>query len=135
MGVDIAKTVGTLNVTGETINVNGTNFTIVGVLESMGTSEEGSKDELVIIPYSTGTRFMQNKTIRTVYIGASSSDAVDTAVESLENHFSKIAYSESGYSVLSQTSILESLSSVADTQAAMLGGIAASRCWWAASAS
>ncbi len=64
--------------------MNGTNFTIIGVLEEQGDDMMGSGDEVAFIPFATGQRLMDSIDITTVYFGAETSEDVDTAKASLE---------------------------------------------------
>ena len=57
VGVDVADELyGTRDVVGEKISLDGTSFTIIGVLEEQGDSTTGSEDEVAFIPYTTGQR-------------------------------------------------------------------------------
>ena len=125
IGQDIAiELFSSLNVVGKDMSVNGTKYEIVGVLEEQGDDETVSGDELVIIPFVTAQRVMQNTTISTVYASAQSSDTVSIAQASLERFMVQYTTEDNGYSINSQDSILESLEEVSATQTAMLGGIA-----------
>lgn len=125
IGQDVAvELYGSLDVTGKTLSINGTKYEIVGLLEAQGSDETTNVDEIVMIPFVTAQRIMQNTRISTIYCSASSSEMVDTAKASLENYILQYSSEDDGFSVNTQSSILESLSSVTATQTAMLGGIA-----------
>lgn len=125
IGRDIAiELYSSLDVVGQEISIGGTKYEIVGVLAEQGDDETVSGDELVIIPFVTAQRTMQNTTISTIYASASSADMVTLAQVSLESFLQQYTTDENGYSVNSQDSILESLKEVSATQTAMLGGIA-----------
>ena len=125
IGQDIAiELYSSLDVVGQEMSVNGTKYEIVGVLEEQGDDETVSGDELVIIPFVTAQRVMQNTTISTIYASAASAETVSIAQASLENFLKQYSTEDNGYSINSQDSILESLEEVSATQTAMLGGIA-----------
>jgi putative ABC transport system permease protein len=125
IGQDIATELySSLDVVGKTISINGTKFEIVGVLTEQGDNETTNGDEIVMIPFVTAQRIMQNTTISTIYASASSADTVTVAETSLDNYLKQFSTEDNGYSVSSQDSILESLEDVSATQTAMLGGIA-----------
>ncbi len=125
IGQDIAvELFSSLDVVGQEMSVNGTKYEIVGVLAEQGDDETVSGDELVIIPFVTAQRMMQNTTISTIYASAQSSDTVSIAQASLESFLKQYSTEDNGYSINSQDSILESLEEVSATQTAMLGGIA-----------
>ena len=77
-----------------------------------------------MIPFVTAQRQMQSTTISTIYASASSSEMVETATAAIENYLLQFSSEDNGFSVNTQSSVLESLSEVTSTQTAMLGGIA-----------
>lgn len=123
----------TTNVVGKTMYVNGIEFTIVGVLKSEGTSSSGSSDDRIILPLSTAERLLQSTQISTFYIEAENKDKVEEAMGYLQLFLSKkfkITDTSNNatrnyYRVMSQTSLLESMSSTTESMTAMLSGIAA----------
>lgn len=125
IGRDIAvELYSSLDVVGETISINGVNYEIIGLLAEQGDDETTSGDEIVMIPFVTAQRQIQNTTIFTIYASASSADTVEIAQASIENYLLQYSTEDYGFSVNSQDSILESLDEVTATQTAMLGGIA-----------
>lgn len=125
VGQDVAvELYGSLDVTGKTISINGTKYEIIGLLEAQGSDEETNEDEVVMIPFVTAQRMMQQTRISTVYASASSSDAVKMAQESIERYMLQYSTEENGFTVNTQNSMLESLDEVTAAQTAMLGGIA-----------
>jgi putative ABC transport system permease protein len=141
VGTDIADELfGTRNVVGETVKVDGYDFTIVGLLEEKGSTTSGSSDTQIIVPFTLAQRLYSETGIRTFYVSAASSADVSSAqavVESyLNNRFNITAESSSAassgsssgtsryYSVFNQTDMLDTLSNTTDTLTLMLGGIA-----------
>ncbi len=110
---------------GQEISLDGTRFTVVGVLASKGTTATANEDEVVLTPYSTMQRIMKDSKMKTVYVSASSSDMVETAQENLETYLFGLTQDENGYRIFSQSAILESLEESTSALTAMLGGIAA----------
>lgn len=110
---------------GQNISLNGTNFKIIGILESKGTSSSGSNDNRVIMPLSTAERFLKNTSVKTYYVGAKTEDDVTQASNEL-NMFLLQKYNEDStqFRVLSQSQLLETSSQTSNTMAMMLGGIA-----------
>lgn len=49
------------NPVGQTLQLNGVSFKIVGLLETIGTSATGSNDDKILIPISTAERFLQSR--------------------------------------------------------------------------
>lgn len=119
---------GSLHVVGESFTWKGYPFTVVGVLNEIGTSMIGSGDNLIIIPYTVGERLFQRKGISSVYVSALSADDVSIAQESLTSYMDRLmvgAYSSTKYNIYNQTTALETLNTATNTLTLMLGGIAA----------
>lgn len=122
------------NVVGNTIYVNGIEFTVVGVLKSEGTSSTGSNDDRIIVPLTTGQRLLKTASARTYYIEADSKDQVDTAMSYVQLFLDKkfdlpdnstSTTTNSYYRVMSQTSILNTATSTTQSMTTMLAGVAA----------
>jgi putative ABC transport system permease protein len=117
---------GNTNVVGKTMYVNGIEFTIVGVLESQGTSSMGSNDDKIILPLSTAQRLLKNSNIRTFYIEAEDKDKVNEAMSYLQLFLNKKYNNDSrSFRVMNQTTLLETASATTESMTAMLSGIAA----------
>lgn len=120
------------NVVGNTMYVNGIEFTIIGVLNSEGTSSSGSSDDRIIVPLSTGERLLKSASPKTFYIEAESKAKVDTATSYLTLFLNKkygitdsTTTTRSYYRIMSQTSLLSTATSTSESMTAMLAGIAA----------
>lgn len=110
---------------GEQIKINGTPFTVVGVLEEKADSEESSSDDAVVIPYSVATRMLRNGVVSTYMVQAASEDAIDMAKNSLEKYLlDKFSNDDNSYTIVDQRELLEALEETTATMTAMLGGIA-----------
>lgn len=136
IGSETAQTLfSTTNVVGKTMYVNGIEFTIVGLLQSEGTSATGSSDDRIIVPLTTGERLLKSANPKTFYIEAQSKEKVDTAMSYLQlflNKKYKLNGSTSGsnttrnyYRIMNQTSILDTANSTNKSLTTMLAGIAA----------
>lgn len=126
VGIDVASELyGTLDVVGEKITMNGTKFTIIGVLEEQGSDIMGSGDEVAIIPFATGQRIMGSTEIRSIYVGAETSEDVDTAMTSLDNYMlSKSNGDDTQYRLISMSSMLELFDETTAMLTLLLGAIA-----------
>lgn len=117
---------GGMDPVGETIKLNGKQFTIVGVYEESGDSTETSADNKVTIPYTTAQRFLKNKTISTFYLEAATEEVVERAVDETEAFMTKkLGDADSRFNVSSVSEILDTLNEMTGTMTAMLAGIAA----------
>lgn len=115
----------TTNVVGNTVHVNGIEFTVVGVLKSQGTSSAGSSDDRIIVPLSTGERLLKNTEVKTFYVEATSKDDVNKAMSYLQLFLNKkYDNNTKSFRVFSQTSLLDTANSTTSSLTAMLGGIA-----------
>jgi len=109
---------------GETIKINNEIFTIVGVLDIVSDGEEGSNDDMIIVPYTAGRTLFKTDRISSYTVWASSSDNVDMATTSLKfflyNHFRD----EDEYMVISIASMMDAISEITDMMALLTAGIA-----------
>ena len=114
------------NFLNQTISINGTNFTVVGILETKGSSAAGSSDNRIIIPLSTAQRLLKNTSIRTFYVKAQSTDMVDTAMATLNTFMAAKSHNlTNAFRVFNQTDLLSTQTAAADSMTGMLAGIAA----------
>jgi len=127
VGIDVAEELfGTLDVVGQKITIDGSPFTIIGLLEEQGDAMTGSGDEVALIPLSTGQRLMQSTRISSIYLSADDAQSVDLAMKSLNGYFSAMSADDenAGYSIFSQSSILELFNDLTSKLTALLSGIA-----------
>lgn len=127
VGVDVAKELyGTSNVVGQTINIDGVDFEIAGVLQTQGSSMTGSGDDKVILPISTAERLIKNTEIRTFYVEAADKDSVNSIMSYLQMLLNKKFKNDTeSYRIFSQSSLLDTVNQSTNSLSLMLGGIAA----------
>lgn len=127
IGVDTANDLfGTTNVIGKVVNINGINFSIVGVLESQGSSMGGSGDDKIILPISTAQRLFKNTDIKTFYVEATDKDKVSEAISYLQLFLNKKFNNDTdSYRIFDQTSLLSTANETNSSMTMMLTGIAA----------
>jgi putative ABC transport system permease protein len=113
------------NPLGKSIKINGQIFTIVGVLEERGGSQDQSEDDQIIIPVTVSQRLMQSAVIRNFSIQATSPEKIDSAMEKLNALLFKVYKDENAYRVFNQAETLSTLNEVTDSMTAVLAGIAA----------
>lgn len=128
VGSDVADEIfKSTDILGESININGDNFTIVGVLATKGSSGMDSQDDKIIIPLTTAERMFKVTKIRNFYIEAADADSVDLAKGYLQIFLDsrlKSTGSSNPYRIMDQTSLLQTATSTSDSMSAMLAGIA-----------
>ncbi len=122
----------TSGIVGKQIRINGQIFTVVGVLTSKGGSSLGNQDDRVIIPITTAQRRLvrsnPSNRVNQILVSAKSSSTVSAAQDEITaimraRHKLKAA-TKDDFSILSQSSLVASASSVASTLTMFLGGIA-----------
>jgi len=115
--------------TGLKIKVSGTEFTVIGVTESKGTSGMSSADDLIYIPitvakhYFTGTNAVS--TINVEVSAAKYMDQAEADIQTLLLTRHKITDSASAdFSIMNQADIMSTMSSISGTLTLLLGAIA-----------
>ncbi|WP_019533913.1 ABC transporter permease [Paenibacillus ginsengihumi] len=108
LGSGTAETLfGSANPIGQTVNIDGVMFTVVGLLKEKGSNVGGSSvDDAVIVPLETARRVFKLGSIRTTYIEAPSSDQVPVADSTIKQYLSYKFKSTSGYIVMNQEELM-----------------------------
>lgn len=114
---------------GQKVRINGINFTVIGVMPSSGSSGFGSADENAYIPLSTMQRFLTgNNKISTINVEAKTADVMSTVqTEITDTLMSSHGITDSNnvdFSVLSQSEILSTASTITGTFTMLLASIA-----------
>ncbi|MGZ6550788.1 MAG: ABC transporter permease, partial [Tumebacillaceae bacterium] len=119
------------DVTGQTILINQTPFTIIGVLQSQGASASSatSNDDKVIVPITTMMNRLSNSTnVRTIYVSAKSADDMTQTQFDIEqalranHHLSPMDADD--FQINSQSQILSTAQGITSLLTTLLGGIA-----------
>jgi putative ABC transport system permease protein len=122
---------------GREIKINGIAFTVIGVLESQGSSGFGSADDVVLIPLTTGySRVFGGQAtsggkqmVSGIVLSARDSGQINNIMAQIEYTLRKqhnlSLTADLGYNVTSQQQMLSTLSGVTSTMTALLGAIAA----------
>ena len=112
------------NPIGETIKINNEIFNVVGVLKAVASGEEGSKDDLILVPYTAGRTLFKTDRIRSYTIWASSSDNVERATTALKGFLFRHFGDEDEYMVISVASMMDAIAEITDMMALLTAGIA-----------
>jgi putative ABC transport system permease protein len=130
LGQTTAVELGLFSPVGETVDIGNIPFTIIGVLNSAGSSSSTNEDDLAVIPITTAqSEFLGTSSVSTIYLeaasqstmGAADSEATD---ELLALHGITDA-ADADFTITSQTTIDNTLTSADKTLTILLGGIAA----------
>lgn len=123
---------GRINPIGETIKIDNRSFTVIGILESVGTSTFGiNQDSIVIIPVTTaqGKLYGGRNVMDRITVSVNSEDQIDKATSKITSILKKqhniLPGELNDFSVENQSSMLETMSSITGTLSTMLAGIAA----------
>ena len=125
LGSEIAGDLfGDTDIVGETISLDGRSFEVIGVLADTGSELSGSDNTSIIIPYTVAQRMYYVSGVSSFTVIANDSDSVNAAESDLERALMAKYNDEDSFRIMNQSSMLESLDSVNNTMALMLGGIA-----------
>jgi putative ABC transport system permease protein len=126
LGSETAETLfGLSNPVGESVQINGTSYKVVGVLESSGSTLGQSGDNTILLPINVAQRLLQNTTISSIYVKSDNENVVNFAKANIESTLSVLfGGSQDNFSVTNQQDVIDTVSSVSDTMSIMLGGIA-----------
>ena len=106
------------------IKINNQLYTVVGVLDAISDSEDGSDDDIVIIPYSAGRLIFKTSKIRSYIVWASTADNVEAAVNRLESFLLSKFGNENEFSVISVASMMDTLDEITGMMTLLTAGIA-----------
>jgi putative ABC transport system permease protein len=104
--------------------IKGTEFTVVGLLESKGGSGTMSLDDRVLIPVTSANLILGGRNIRTVYVQADSPSTVNDVATALNEWLLKRFRNEDSFRVFNQAEMLATVNEVTNSLTLMLGGIA-----------
>ncbi|TWH80708.1 ABC transporter permease [Sedimentibacter saalensis] len=110
---------------GEQIKINGSSFTVVGVLEEKADSEEGSDDDVVMIPYTTAARLSFMGRVSSYSFSAASTETVEDAMSAINKKMGEYFSSSDYYSVFSASQALDQVNEMMGTVTLVLVGVAA----------
>ena len=106
------------------IKINGQLYTVVGVLEPISDSEEGSSDDIAIIPYTSGRLLFRTDRISSYTVWAASTDVVETASDALETFLYDHFRDEDEYRIISVASMMDTLNEITGMMTLLTAGIA-----------
>ncbi|WP_116950030.1 ABC transporter permease [Jiangella endophytica] len=131
LGPDTASELfGPLDAVGQTVMAGGAAFTVVGVLDSVGSSSSADEDDLALVPASTASSRLSggSASVSTIYVEASSSDRLSAAYQEVDAALATAhgltAGDEPDYTISTQESLLETATETDRTLTVLLAGIA-----------
>lgn len=126
LGSEITQTLFNLgSPVGETIKLNGDNYTVIGVLEEQGSSMGTDIDNIILIPITSAKHLDSDTSINNFYVKVENEDIIEKTSGMIESYLrQKLQISSDYYSVTSQDSMLDAMESIDNTLSLLLGGIA-----------
>jgi putative ABC transport system permease protein len=127
VGVDVADELfGQRNVVGESVQISGKRFEIVGVLSEQGESMGRSQDDVILIPFTLAQRMFEDTAITSFNASAVSAadEDINQAMATVTDFVAKKTRTSDDYNVFSQSQLLDVMGSVTNTLTLMLAGIA-----------
>ncbi len=125
VGTDVADELfGTKDCIGNTLEIQGYDFTVVGLLEPSDTML-ANKDTTIIIPLTTAQRLFTDKEFDTLYVSAASPDTVDAAEDATDDFLIRELGSDEDYMIINQSAIIDVMNDVMGVMTILLSGIAA----------
>lgn len=132
LGGGVAELLGVDNpdaLIGEQLRIGGRQFTVVGVLESKGSTGFGDGDQQILIPFQTG-RFGTFGTdrINDIWVRAAGEDSVEAAMGQIQSAMRRshklLAGKPDDFSIRNQADFLQTLNETTQTFTLLLAGIA-----------
>lgn len=116
---------------GQTVTVSGNTFTVIGVLNTIGSSTTADEDDQVVIPQTTYANRLSTATnrssISTLYIQATSQDSLSAAYQEADKALLTkhgVTAAAADFSISSQQSLLSTATSTDRTLTVLLAGVA-----------
>lgn len=111
---------------GETVKIDGDNYTVIGVLEGTGSSMGNNVDDMLLMPITTVKYLGDDAGISNLYLNAKSDDVVEDAASEVEQYLTQTyaLSADDDFSVSTQESMLEAMEDITNTMSLLLGGIA-----------
>ena len=117
---------------GQTVTLNGTELTVVGVLAATGSTGATDEDDLAVLPMSTGQQLLTSTSpagsVSTIYLQAGSADRLSAAYQEADNALltrHDVTAATADFSVTSQQSLVQAATATSKTLTVLLASVAA----------
>lgn len=126
IGTYIAKELfGTTQVLGESIKINGIDFSVVGILDEAADGEEASEDDIILVPYTMSQKITSGFSMGTYTFNAVSKEVADKAQSLIQQYLLGVFGSENAYRVSNMSEMIDTVNEMMASMSLMLAGIAA----------
>ncbi|MDT5009289.1 MAG: putative transport system permease protein [Mycobacterium sp.] len=128
----VAQLFGGGSAVGQTVTINGSTFTVIGVMDSLGATTAANEDDQIIVPQTTFAARVTGSTTRSsvssIYIEGSSKDTLTAAYQEayallLSRH--NVTATTADFTLSSQQSLVNTATSTDRTLTILLAGVAA----------
>ncbi|MCA0296232.1 MAG: ABC transporter permease [Actinobacteria bacterium] len=116
---------------GETLSINGESFTVIGVLESEGSSGTSNQDDTVLVPNTTFAARLSTSSsansVSQIYLSGKDAESLSAAYQQVKTALlasHQVTDSDADFTVSTQASLVETATSVTGILTVLLGGIA-----------
>jgi putative ABC transport system permease protein len=121
------------NVIGQQVTMNGSTFTVIGVLNTVGSSTTTDEDDQAVVPQTTYESRISTgsnpSAVSTIYLEATSQGTLSAAYQEADKSLLALhglsATATADFTITSQQSLLATVTSTSKTLTVLLGGIAA----------
>lgn len=121
----IEKLFGGGEVLGKEVTIGGQKFQVVGVLSKIGSGGFGVDiNNFAIIPVTSAQKIFGMKTVMVIGVKAESKEEISQVINIVKRHLSK-KYDDNDFSVVDQSSLVDSINQILGVVTVALGGIAA----------
>ncbi len=127
-----AQLFGTRDPVGSEVQVGPQNFTVIGVLSSVGSGATGDEDDQVVVPFTAYARTLAtaaNSTqVATLYLQANSQEALSPAYQEASRALiaaHNVTADTADFTISSQEALMDTVASTTRILTILLGGIAA----------
>jgi len=118
---------------GRSVMMNGSTFTVIGVLNTVGSSTTSDEDDQAVVPQTAFVSRVSTSgtpgSVSTIYLEATAQDTLSAAYQEANNTLlaahGQTATSTADFTINSQQSLLQTVTSTSKTLTVLLGGIAA----------
>ena len=128
-----AELFGSTDVVGQSVTINGTPFTVSGVLAPSGSTGSTNNDDTAVIPLSTAQQRVSSGSsrtaVQTIYIQATSQTALPSAYQEANSELLALHgitnAAGADFTITNQASLVTTAASVSKTLTVLLAGVAA----------
>ncbi len=116
---------------GQTISINGSSFTVIGILNTQGTSGTSNEDDTVLVPLTSYAARLSTSSnansISSIYLSGKDADSLSAAYQQVKTALLAshgVTSDNADFSVSTQASLVETATSITGILTLLLGGIA-----------